>query len=66
MGHEPASSPVPHSPQNRALGAFAVPQDGHTFASRVPHSPQNLRPGSFGVPQDGQFIRGAYLIPVLQ
>src|SRR5437764_458016 len=50
------ASPVPHSPQKRAVGAFAVPQFGHTLASRAPHSPQNFRPASFAVPQFAQLI----------
>jgi hypothetical protein len=45
---------LPHSPQKRIPGAFAVPQLAHVRARRVPHSPQNFRPVSFGVPQLGQ------------
>src|SRR5262245_63778098 len=51
---DPASCD-PHSPQNRAVGGFDVPQLGHATASRAPHSPQNLRPASLGVPQLAQF-----------
>ncbi len=54
-----APSEVPHSPQKRAVGGFAVPQLGQTAASRVPHSPQNFRPSSFGEPQLGQVIGGS-------
>ena len=51
---------LPHSPQNRAVGALAVPQLGQVAASREPHSPQNLRPGSLGEEQEGQITRGRW------
>ena len=50
-GTTPATRGVPHSPQNRIVGALAVPHDGHAKLSWAPHPPQNLRPGSFSVPQ---------------
>src|SRR5438477_6600213 len=50
----PSESAVPHSPQNLALGAFAVPQLGQARTRRLPHSAQNFRPASFSVPQAEQ------------
>ncbi len=52
----PATSPVPHSTQNFAPGAFAVPQFGHAALRRAPHSRQNFAPATFSVPQTPQFI----------
>jgi len=54
---------LPHSPQNRAPGAFDDPHAGHETARRFPHSPQNFRPGSFAVPHAEQTKSGALILP---
>ena len=43
--------PVPHSLQNRAVGAFVVPQLGHVPDSFIAQPLQNLAPLGFSVPQ---------------
>ena len=45
---------VPHSPQNRSVGALAVPHVGQVTMRRVPQDAQNLRPGSLAVPHARQ------------
>jgi len=48
---------APHSPQNFAPGAFALPHVVHVTRNGAPHSAQNFRPASLSVPQAEQRIR---------
>ena len=47
----PELSDAPHSPQNFAVGGFAVSHAGQASVSAVPHSPQNFLPTSFSALQ---------------
>jgi hypothetical protein len=47
---------VPHSPQNRCPGGFALPQAEQVTASGVPHSPQNFCPDGFSAPQFAHMV----------
>src|SRR6266699_1629248 len=50
------ASPMPHWPQNLALGSFSAPHAAQVGSSGVPHLIQNLFPALVSAPQLGHLI----------